>query len=157
MIADTLIDKLVGSAYWHRSEEKIKPAVLKAIQTDYIKISSFWGKACFLLLLELSDTEEVRIVGKKIKRELMHHEKDVYVRHIEPLYAELKRAQFTTGGVDIISGIKETLYHLGENEFLALCRALYNAGDKMETQLEVLKKTTAIASDKVLVITSKYK
>lgn len=131
MKVDGLIDLnlLVGGSRRTSAEDKIDPKKFKKVWSDYTKVRSFWGKACFIVFLMLNRDESIKACGIKIKRMLMENDYDVYVRHIEPYLSSIKKKNFIdTTGKTVADIIKSRLIDYGELEFVVLCKVVYNSG-----------------------------
>lgn len=129
-VSEVLVDKLVGSSSYHKSEERIKQKDYLRVQNDFSKIKSFWGKACFLVFLKLhKKNKSVSAIGDKMIRKLKSSETAVYTRHIAPFVKEVNRLVFVDSTGDKIKDkLVERLVEHGEDEFIVLCRVVYSAG-----------------------------
>lgn len=126
---EQLTDRLVGSTYYHKSEELIKRKDYLKILSDFNEIKSFWGKACFILFLKLHKNKAISVISGKLLRRLKSQEEAVYKRHIEPLYKEISRLEFTNNsGEKISEKVMDRLTEYGEREFTILCRVIFSSG-----------------------------
>ena len=152
---DTLIDKLTGSTYYHKSEEHIRRKDYLAINKDFSEIKSFWGKACFIVFLQLHKNKSIKAIGGKLYRKLKSQENAIFKRHIEPLHKEINRLQFTDGsGVKISDKVMDRLMEYGEREFVLLCKVIHSYGESK--YLENMKGQVAFTPTMLEEIKERY-
>ena len=128
-VVKVLGDKLVGATMYHKSEENIRQKDYVRILADFVKLKSFWSKACFLVFLSLHKNKSVKAISGKITRKLKTQEGAVFHRHIEPFISEINRQSFTDSTGKILANkLVDKLMEYGNEEFVILSRVVYSAG-----------------------------